>query len=99
MNFLFLCVHVVTPGVLRHVIKTQKNSQKYFKLQDCLSEQKGFLRRINKVNIFCAGSKKDIEILLENGANVNKANKFGTTALIAAVKKGIIQNQTTGFVE
>lgn len=36
----------------------------------------------------CLGSKRAVELLIRNGTNVNVANKYGTTALMAAAKNG-----------
>lgn len=33
-------------------------------------------------------SEKAVDLLIKNGTNVNAANKYGTTALMAAAKKG-----------
>lgn len=37
-------------------------------------------------------SEKAVELLIKNGTNVNVANKYGTTALMAAAKKGNSEN-------
>lgn len=49
----------------------------YFRLYNIL---------INKFS--CLDSVEGVKLLIENGANVNAANKYGTTALMAAAKNG-----------
>lgn len=37
---------------------------------------------------FCLGLEKAVELLIQNGTDVNVANRYGTTALMAAAENG-----------
>lgn len=45
--------------------------------------------KYDRSNLFSySGLERAVDVLIKNGANVNAANKYGTTALMVAAKNG-----------
>lgn len=63
-------------------IKTHASGSNFSK--KCLCRYNVFMNKF-----FCLGSEKAVMLLFGIGANINAANKNGTTALMAAARNGI----------